>query len=143
MVRDAVKGDLGIIESIEQECFGDEAWSKDMLLGDFNVRSHYKVANTEDGDVAGYASMLLLEGEAEILRIAVRKRYRKKGFGTALLNAIIEECYSRAFEKLHLEVKDSNEPAKAMYIKAGFYEVARRKAYYPDGSDAVIMSRLL
>ena len=114
-----------------------------MIQSDFNQRSLYKVVRTDDGDIAGYISLLLLEGEAELLRIAVKKRYRKKGFGKALLEAVIEECNDRALEKLYLEVKDTNEQAKRLYLSEGFCEVARRKAYYKDGADAVIMSRLL
>ena len=141
-VECAVEGDLKEIVAIEGECFGDEAWTKEMIQSDFNQRSLYKVVRT-DGDIAGYISLLLLEGEAELLRIAVKKRYRKKGFGKALLEAVIEECNDRALEKLYLEVKDTNEQAKRLYLSEGFCEVARRKAYYKDGADAVIMSRLL
>ncbi len=141
-VSKATEDDLRAIESIEGECFGIEAWTRDMIKSDFNVRSFYQVIRTDEDDVAGYASLLLLDTEAELLRIAVRKRYRKKGYGKALMSAVIEYCEDKGFEKLYLEVKDSNEPAMLLYKSFGFCEVARRKGYYKDG-DAVIMSRIL
>ena len=40
-----------------------------------------------------------------------------------------------------LEVRESNEAARALYRRHGFHEVGRRKRYYPDnGEDAVIMT---
>lgn len=143
LIEKAIAEDLNEIVSIEGECFGSEAWTREMIKSDFNDRSLYKIVRTDEGQIAGYVSLLLLEAEAELLRIAVKKRYRKKGYGKALLQDVIQECYSRALEKMYLEVKDSNEPAKSLYLAEGFCEVARRKAYYPDGSDAVIMSRML
>ena len=142
-VSKATEDDLLAIESIEGECFGLEAWTRDMIKSDFNVRSLYQVVRTDEDDIAGYASLLLLDTEAELLRIAVRKRYRKKGYGKALMSAIIGLCEDKGFEKLYLEVKDSNEPAMSLYKAFGFCEVARRKEYYKDGADAVIMSRIL
>jgi ribosomal-protein-alanine N-acetyltransferase len=40
-----------------------------------------------------------------------------------------------------LEVKASNKGAQRLYAKLGFEEVGRRRRYYSDGSDAVLMRR--
>ena len=40
-----------------------------------------------------------------------------------------------------LEVRASNAPAQALYRRAGFVVDGRRPRYYPDGEDAVLMSR--
>ena len=40
-----------------------------------------------------------------------------------------------------LEVRESNEAARALYRRYGFYEVGRRKRYYADNhEDAIIMT---
>jgi ribosomal-protein-alanine N-acetyltransferase len=40
-----------------------------------------------------------------------------------------------------LEVKARNTRALALYARNGFVEVGRRRAFYADGSDAVLMAR--
>jgi ribosomal-protein-alanine N-acetyltransferase len=40
-----------------------------------------------------------------------------------------------------LEVRADNCGALALYSGHGFREVGRRRRYYPDGSDAVLMER--
>jgi ribosomal-protein-alanine N-acetyltransferase len=38
-----------------------------------------------------------------------------------------------------LEVRVSNEPARQFYRSYGFTEAYRRRAYYQDGEDALVM----
>lgn len=40
-----------------------------------------------------------------------------------------------------LEVRTGNAAARALYAGAGFAEVGRRRRYYTDGEDAVLMTR--
>lgn len=40
-----------------------------------------------------------------------------------------------------LEVKAGNERAAALYRRLGFVEVGRRRAFYADGADALLMRR--
>jgi ribosomal protein S18 acetylase RimI-like enzyme len=42
-----------------------------------------------------------------------------------------------------LEVSAGNEPAIALYEQAGFAEIDRRRRYYRDGSDALVLAREL
>ena len=49
--------------------------------------------------------------------------------------------------KLWLEVRASNERARAVYLRYGFSEVGRRRAYYPvpqgPREDALLMSLMV
>lgn len=40
-----------------------------------------------------------------------------------------------------LEVRVSNGAAIALYDQLGFKQVGRRKKYYPDGEDAILMNK--
>ena len=40
-----------------------------------------------------------------------------------------------------MEVRDGNAAARALYRSAGFAEVGRRRRYYPDGEDAILLLR--
>ncbi|NVN31455.1 ribosomal-protein-alanine acetyltransferase, partial [Endobacter medicaginis] len=41
--------------------------------------------------------------------------------------------------RLFIEVAAGNGPAIALYRGCGFVEVGRRRRYYPDGDDALVM----
>ena len=44
---------------------------------------------------------------------------------------------------MFLEVRVSNAEAQMLYLKCGFRGLYARTRYYPDGEDAVVMSREL
>jgi len=85
---------------------------------------------------------LLPPDEVEILNVATDPAVRRRGVGSALLQALLR----LPGRVLVLEVRESNLAARALYGTAGFVEEGRRKKYYPalgipTGSreDAVVM----
>jgi ribosomal-protein-alanine N-acetyltransferase len=62
---------------------------------------------------------------------------------TALLQAAMRQAAARQAEVMFLEVAESNAAAQALYMAAGFAEVGRRRHYYSDGTDALVLSRRL
>ena len=46
-------------------------------------------------------------------------------------------------ERMMLEVSEANTAATALYLGHGFAVIDRRRRYYPDGTDALIMERPL
>ena len=79
--------------------------------------------------------------EAEILTLAVAPPARRQGRGRALLEAAFAEMAARAAAKVFLEVSTANTGARALYAAVGFTEVGRRRRYYHDGADALLMRR--
>lgn len=57
--------------------------------------------------------------------IAVMPGHRRKGVGQALVQAIADQAEKAGCCRLTLEVRDDNEPAMALYQRAGF-DVCRR-----------------
>ncbi len=53
--------------------------------------------------------------------------------GALLLNEVLAWARSTRAEKIYLEVRDSNQAARAFYERRGFRETGRRPRYY-DGS---------
>ena len=84
---------------------------------------------------AGYLITYDNVDSLDIFEIAVDKNFRKKGLASKLLNRINDE------RKILLEVSEKNIIAINLYIKNGFKIISRRKNYYLDGSDAIIMVR--
>jgi ribosomal-protein-alanine N-acetyltransferase len=51
------------------------------------------------------------------------------------------EAAARDAGQIFLEVSDRNGAARALYAAAGFEAVGRRRQYYTDGADALVLSR--
>lgn len=90
--------------------------------------------------VLGVVGFWIVAGEAHISTIAVRQAHRGLGLGELLLNSAIELAQLLNAEVVTLEVRASNTLAQRLYEKYGFTTAGRRKRYYPDNEDAVIMS---
>ena len=81
--------------------------------------------------------------ELHITSLAVHPLHQRKGLGKFLISDLTNRSYSLRVKKIHLEVKDINEPAIAFYKSMGFKIVGNRPSFYKDGSDALIFSRQL
>jgi ribosomal-protein-alanine N-acetyltransferase len=80
--------------------------------------------------------------EAHITILAVHPDYQRQGLGQLLLYALLQDAKKRQLEWATLEVKPSNQAARALYQKFGFKEAGRRRRYYKDtGEDALILWR--
>jgi ribosomal-protein-alanine N-acetyltransferase len=77
--------------------------------------------------------------EAEILTLAVAPASRRRGLGRLLLGQAMGTAASRGAASMVLEVAVGNGPALGLYAAAGFVTVGRRRRYYADGTDALIL----
>lgn len=77
--------------------------------------------------------------EAEVLTLAVIPAMRRRGVAATLLRQAMTEAVARGAGALFLEVSTRNAAAQALYRRFGFTEVGRRRRYYPDGSDALVL----
>ena len=55
------------------------------------------------------------------------------------LNASLIDCLEKGAEFVALEVRHSNLSAIKLYRQLGFVETGRRKRYYENGEDALLM----
>lgn len=97
------------------------------------------VAVAPGGEVAGYLCLKQLLDEGEILDVAVSSRFRGRGVGKLLVRWAMEFCREREVALLGLEVRAGNAEAIGLYRAMGFREVGRRKRYYDNGDDAILM----
>ncbi len=89
---------------------------------------------------AGLVLARVAANEAEILTLAVAPSARRRGVGKALLRAATLEAAARGAETMFLEVSAANTAARALYATAGFQPIGRRRFYYADDSDALVMA---
>jgi [ribosomal protein S18]-alanine N-acetyltransferase len=64
---------------------------------------------------------------------------RGQGVGRLLLGSALAAARASGAELVALEVRVTNADAIALYLAAGFREVGRRKKYYDNGEDAILM----
>ncbi len=92
------------------------------------------------GALVGMASARLLGDGAHVMRLAVDAEHRRRGIGALLLDGLIAWADEHGAPLL-LEVRDGNVAARSLYARAGFTVDGRRRRYYPDGEDALLLSR--
>ena len=137
MIRKWLKQDNALISEIEKLCFADP-WSLAAIEQTFNTDIFSGYVYEEEGKVVGYLGALCFDF-AEIALIAVTPRYQRRGIARALLNEFINFAKGAGYDRIYLEVRTGNAPARALYEGAGFIYMGTRKKYYEDGSDAEIM----
>lgn len=95
--------------------------------------------------IAGFAMLRHLGEEAELITIAVDRKWRGKGVGLSLMRALFDDLLMSPAKKLFLEVAADNTAALRLYGKLGFAKISERKGYYPrpDGTPAtaIVMAR--
>jgi ribosomal-protein-alanine N-acetyltransferase len=98
----------------------------------------------EDDRVAGYLCLWEVVDELHITNVAVHPAYRRRGIGRAMLAAVLEDAVRRSLSLVGLEVRPTNDEARALYESFGFRVVGRRRGYYYDtGEDALVMEARL
>ena len=96
-----------------------------------------------DGQVIGFAILLVVLDEVTLMDIAISAELRGQGAGKRMLDFVINRCKQLNASNCFLEVRESNLAAHTLYLNRGFELLERRKGYYPtkDGrEDALMMS---
>lgn len=95
------------------------------------------------GEPIGWLEYRCILDEAELMEIAVAPRARRRGHGRRLMQALLAALRASPARTLHLEVRASNRPARALYATFGLNEAGRRRRYYADGEDAILYCKQL
>lgn len=144
MILRAAEEDLTALAELEVALFGVDAWTAESLRAELTAPGRLVlVATSEVGAVVGYAVTMMVEDVADLLRIGVAEDHQRSGVASDLLAACLRAATADGVRRLLLEVSAANEGAINFYRAHQFVTIDRRRAYYRDGSDAVIMERLV
>ena len=90
--------------------------------------------------LAGCCGVWLSFEEGEIMNVAVRREYRRKGVAGRLMKELLSRAEKRGAARFILEVREGNLPAIRLYESLGFLHAGRRRNFYSDpAEDALIM----
>lgn len=99
-----------------------------------------------EGELIGYAVMMLVLDEAHLLNITVAPDWQRHGYGLLVMHHLFAVARGHGAKRMFLEVRPSNASGQGLYRKLGFETISRRRGYYPAGSgreDAVVMALTL
>lgn len=137
-IRMASIGDLAALADVHARAFAqgwDDASLKSLMSGP-GVAAHV----AEDREICGFILTRIAADEAEVITIAVGPDRRRQGLASRLLERAVAHMVRLGAARMFLEVAAQNLPARNLYEKYGFREVGRRKAYYDDGDDALVLA---
>jgi ribosomal-protein-alanine N-acetyltransferase len=135
--------DLDRVVELEAQAFSNP-WSRAMLKSELDHAWSTVLLAEVPGPggpaVSGFAIFWVVADELQILNVAVDRVARRRGLGRTLLDAALARAREQGCRIAHLEVRRSNEAARALYEAFGFRPVGVRPAYYQDDrEDAVVM----
>ena len=137
-IRPMTRQDVPSVYAVERICFRTP-WSKMALIGELrNDVAHYLVVEYEQR-IVGYAGMWVLFDEAHITNVAILPAYRRSGFGTKLMLAMMELARLLGATAMTLEVRENNFGAQKMYEQLGFVQNGFRPRYYPDTGEGALL----
>ncbi|GAB2233876.1 hypothetical protein Drorol1_Dr00003107 [Drosera rotundifolia] len=93
-----------------------------------------------DGEVAGYVMYCWPSSlSGAVTKLAVKEKYRRRGYGEKLLKAAIEKCRTRNIHRISLHVDPTRNPALNLYKRLGFRIDSLIEQYYSHDRDAYRM----
>jgi ribosomal-protein-alanine N-acetyltransferase len=98
--------------------------------------------SSEAPEILGFLVAHRVDAEWELENLVVAGTARRQGVGTRLLRALGAHARTRQDNGIFLEVRESNQSARALYRKVGFEETGLRKSYYVNPPEDAILCRL-
>jgi len=157
-VRPATIADLPAILKIERQCSTAAHWSEQQyeelfrtnegeprrfaLVLDASSEGSERGFEPARSCAVGFLVAHHLHPEWELENLVVAPGFRRKGLATQLLTALLTRARETNSESVFLEVRESNQAARALYARLGFEETGRRRLYYADPADNAVLYRL-
>lgn len=92
----------------------------------------------------GHCIFYVIDDLCELQSLAVDEQHRGEGIGDLLVADLSARAQSEKCARILLEVRVSNNPARSLYLKNGFTQIALRKDFYDNpAEDGITMEKQL
>lgn len=129
--------DLDFVIEIQNE-LGFQNWNKKQFESELASPLSHPLVLILNDKIIGYMFLQVIDEEAELLRIAIKSGYEKKGAGSFLWKEGVSSLKEKNVRSVFLEVRENNITAQLFYKKHGFINIGIRKHYYSDGENALL-----
>ena len=140
-IKQIYKKDIDLCYELDSNTIS--LWSKEQWANEFKKDGTKIFGLLIKNLVIGICVFQVVLDEAQINYFVVNKKFRKRGFGSLLMNYLIKRCEKQNINKLLLEVSKKNVIAENFYNRFEFSTVGIRRKYYKDGSDALLKEKKL
>jgi ribosomal-protein-alanine acetyltransferase len=143
-IRLANPSDLETLLRLEQNFPGDKLSKQSFKHFLTKAHADFLVLEADD-EILADALVLYRKGStsARLYSLVVDPKARGKGLARDLLEACETAAKTHACTQIHLEVREDNQAALALYEHHGYQKTATLKSYYEDGTAAIKMSKRL
>ena len=97
----------------------------------------------EPGALRGFGIMAYREEAAHLLLFGVHPRHRRKGLGGTLLRWLERVAVDAGIQRITIECRRDNAPARHFYSEQGYHELDITKGYYRGVIDAIRLEKQL
>lgn len=132
------KEDIPQVVLLEEQFLG-ETLGSEMLENELENEFMCFLSAKDNKKVLGYIGAYVINGELEILNFVVDGLHQRTGIGTLLFNELLNRY--PAAKSVVLEVREQNEKGINFYKKNNFNVISKRKHYYKNGDDALVMMK--
>ncbi len=140
-IRPVSLADVPAIAELEQLCFSDP-WTAAGIRETIQYETARTFVAQESGLIVGYVMARISGSEGEILDLAVRPEWRRRGIARRLLEALWGVLQSDGVREIYLEVRESNRAAIELYRAHGFRPVGLRPRYYRNPPEDALVLRV-
>jgi ribosomal-protein-alanine N-acetyltransferase len=157
-VRGANAADVAALMDLERQSPASAHWSRRQYQDLFGAspappgsqrvawvveqeRGEQASVSGKDSEVVAFLVARQVDAEWELENIVVAAAARQRGIGARLLSELIAHARAEQGRSIWLEVRESNQIARALYQKAGFEPTGLRKRYYAHPQEDAILYR--
>ena len=128
------------VACLEAAAMGTDAWNERLVADELSHANRSWWIAESNGKLVGYAGGMVVDGDLQILKVAVEHEFRRRGIARELIARVADDARNLAAQTCSLEVRISNEGARAFYEELGLALEGVRPRYYSDREDAAIMA---
>jgi ribosomal-protein-alanine N-acetyltransferase len=119
------------------------SWTPRRVAASMRRRDALVVVARAGSHIAGFGIMRYGDDEAHLDLLGVRPEHRRGGLGEALLEWLEAPALVAGIASVALEVRTSNQGARAFYERRGYRTIERLPRYYQGRESALRMRREL